>query len=146
MSKRMSQPPSPAATIVTTLPHYPRSRSVLPRSFTSVRRFSRQASRSRRPRKAWETSSLPFYFLQRVYALSRSTASNKMLRSNRRGHGGVPLASVLEAHHSELCDVVAGRGAKGAARQSRVRPLHNPLATRMITSLQLSHVRPGLFT
>ena len=74
-------------------------------------------------------------FLQGTYALSRSMASNKLLRSNRRGKGVVPLTPVLEAHYSECRDVITGRGAKGAARQSRVRPLRQPVAARMITSL-----------
>jgi hypothetical protein len=86
----MSQPPSPAATIVTILPHHLESRSVLPvpsHPFGDFKDKPAQRSEADAPEKHDRPSPSLSTFLQGAYALSRSMASNKLLRSNRRGKG-----------------------------------------------------------
>ena len=88
MSKRMSHPAAPAATIVTMLPH--RLEAACAASFLHIRSAILKTSQPRAakptPQKSMtDTIGFPFCFLQDAYALSSSTASNKLLKSNRRG-------------------------------------------------------------
>jgi endonuclease/exonuclease/phosphatase family metal-dependent hydrolase len=62
---------------------------------------------------------LPFSFLQETCALSRSTASNKLLRSKSARQTRRAI-DVLEAHDSERRDVITGRGAIATARKKLI--------------------------
>jgi hypothetical protein len=44
-----------------------------------------------------DTTAFPFCFLQAVYALSRSTASNKLLKLNLRGKGVLSFKNFWDA-------------------------------------------------
>ena len=98
MSKRKSQPPSPAATIVTMLP------IILKQVRAALFPQHPLGDFEDEPAEGGEANAQSF--LQDTCALSRSLASNKLLRSNRRGKGVVPFTPVLEAHHSERRDVI----------------------------------------
>jgi hypothetical protein len=90
MSKRMSQPATAAAAMVTILPHRLEAGCAAP--FLHIRSAILKISQPRAvkptPQKSMtDTIAFPFCFLQDTYALSRSAASNKLLKSNRRGQG-----------------------------------------------------------
>ena len=68
-------------------------------------------------------------------------ASNKLLKSNRRGKGVEPLTPVLEAHHSERRDVIKGRGAKRADPTVPCAP--SSLARRSADDHRRGSSRPG---
>ena len=90
MSKRMSHPATPAATMVIMLPHRLEAACAAP--FLHIRSAILKTSQPRAakptPQKSMtDTTGFPFCFSQDPYALSRSTASNKLLKPNRRGKG-----------------------------------------------------------
>ena len=97
MSKRKSQPPSPAATIVTCPPII--LKQVRAALFAHIRsailKTSQPKAAKPTPQKSMrDILAFPICFLQDTCALSRSLASNKLLRSNRRGKGIVPSTPV----------------------------------------------------
>ena len=134
MSKRESWRPSPAATIVTMLSHhlfagraarFPYIRSAILRRASRRRRSHAQEKHDRHPR-------LPFCFLHDNYALSRPLGSDKLLKvkSARQGRAidaGFRSTSLGTAVMSSKVAEQNGR-----IRQSRVRPLRQPVAARMI--------------
>ena len=64
-----------------------------------------------------DITAFPFCFLQTVYALSRSTASNKLLKLNLRGEGVLTDRSNLEARPRSAVTGITARAAKRAARK-----------------------------
>ena len=85
MSRRMSQPATPAATMVTILPRHPEAACAAP--FLHIRSAILKTSQPRAPKpmpqkSMTDTTAFPFRFSQDSYDLSRSIASNKLLRSN----------------------------------------------------------------
>jgi hypothetical protein len=57
-------------------------------------------------RSVTDTTAFPFYFLQASYAVSRSTASNKLLKSNRMSQTrSSPQTPLLKARATKRRDV-----------------------------------------
>ena len=104
MSKRMSHPATPAATMVMMVPHRLEAACAAP--FLHIRSAILKTSQPRAakptPQKSMtDTTGFPFRFLQDAYARRCATASNKLSMSNRRGKASCATEAAFRSTPAE---------------------------------------------
>ena len=132
MSKRMSHPATPAATMVMMVPHRLEAACAAP--FLHIRSAILKTSQPRAakptPQKSkTDTTGFPFRFLQDAYALRCATASNKLSMSNRRGKASCATEA---AFRSTPADETPRRPSQSRSKKGGPKPAISPPRSRSL--------------